>query len=176
VDRIPGDQVVTVIPVSGGRQAPAGWLCDVTIALAGPVGALKVPVNPAPLHALRAFATVRPTMFGTVWQAGVGVGVGAGVGVGGGVGAGVGVGVGVGGGVACGGVAVGGGIAVRAGVAPGGGGVLPGGSVGVAAGRDVGAGAPAGWPPESVAAGSFVAGVTELPPATGVSIAVGSEA
>jgi hypothetical protein len=64
----------------------------VTIALAGPVGALKDPVKPAPFHALRALATVRPTMFGTVWQAGVGVGVGAGVGVGGGVGAGVGVG------------------------------------------------------------------------------------
>ena len=90
MDRIPGDQVVTVIPVSGGRQEPAGWLCDVTIALAGPVGAEKVPVNPAPLQALRAFATVRPTMFGTVWQAGAGVGVGVGTGVGGGVGTGVG--------------------------------------------------------------------------------------
>ena len=144
MDRIPGDQVVTVIPVSGGRHAPGGWLCDVTIALAGPVGAEKAPVKPAPFHAFRAFATVRPTMFGTVWQAGVGLGVGAGVGVGGGVGPGVGVGagVGVGGGVVCGGVGVG--VAVGAGVAPSGTGVAPGCSVGVAAGRDVAPGAPAG--------------------------------
>ncbi len=81
MDRIPGDQVVTVIPVFGGRQAPAGWLWDVTIALAGPVGAVNGPVKPALFHALRAFATVRPTMSGTVWQAGCGVGVGVAAGV-----------------------------------------------------------------------------------------------
>ena len=102
-----------------------------------PSARVKAPVKPAPFHALRAFATVRPTMFGTVWQAGVGVGVGAGVGVGGGVGAGVGVGGGVGswrgGSRSC-------GVAVGAGVAPSGTGVAPGCSVGVAAGREVGAG------------------------------------
>jgi hypothetical protein len=37
-------------------------------------------------------------------------------------------------------------------------------------------GAPAGRPVESVAVGSFVAGATEPPPASGVSFAVGSEA
>ncbi len=156
---------MTVIPVFAGRQAPGGWLCDVTIALAGPVGAVKAPVKPAPFQALRAFATVRPTMFGTVWQAGCGVGVGAGVGVGGGVG------VGVGGGVACGGA-----VGVGVGLAVGGAGVASGASVGVAAGRDVDPGAPAGWRAGSVAAGSLVAGATEAPPASEVPVAVGSEA
>src|SRR6185369_17380356 len=62
------------------------------------------------------------------------------------------------------------------GLAVGGAGVAPGGSVGVAAGRDVDPGAPAGWRAGSVAAGSLVAGATEAPSASGVPVAVGSEA
>jgi len=53
---------------------------------------VKVPVNPAPVQALRALDTVMPARSGTV-RHGVGVGVGAGIGVGLGVGAGVGAGV-----------------------------------------------------------------------------------
>ena len=58
-----------------------------------------VVVNPAACHASRALATVMPTRFGTVAQAGVGVGCGVGVGVGVGFGVGVGVRLGVGFGV-----------------------------------------------------------------------------
>jgi hypothetical protein len=89
-------------------------------------------------------------MFGTVWQAGVGVGVGAGVGVGGGVGAGVAVG---------GGVTWGVGVGAAVGFAVGGAGVAPGGRVGVAAARDVGAGALIGCCAESVDVGWLAAGV-----------------
>lgn len=53
-------------------------------------------MNPAAVHAARAFDTVRPTRSGIVLHAGVGVGVRVGVGVADGVELGVGVGVGLG--------------------------------------------------------------------------------
>jgi hypothetical protein len=86
-----------------------------------PFAGVNDPVNPAPFQADRALATVWPTRFGTVLQAGVGSGVGAGDAVGLGVGTGVrfGVGAGVALGVAAG---VGPGVAVGAGVPGRGGG------------------------------------------------------
>jgi hypothetical protein len=143
-----GQEAVTSMALSGGKQAPADWFCEMTIRLAGPAGvAVKAPVKPAAVQALRAFDTVMPTRFGTVLQAGGGVGVGVGVGVG------CGVGIGVGGGVTCGvGVGVAVGLAVR------GAAVVPG-AVGIASGRVVRAGAWVGWPLESVAVGSLDPGV-----------------
>jgi hypothetical protein len=92
---------------------------------------LKVPVNPAAVHAVRAFATDIPTTSGTFRQEGVGCGVGSGVGAG--VGLGVRTGLGVGAAV---GRAVGRGVA--RGVAGTGGPARPAGAIGVDAGRTVG--------------------------------------
>src|SRR6187431_401981 len=93
-------------------QVPAVWLWSSTIHASRPFPAGEnAPLNPAPVQAVRASATVMPTRFGTVAH---GVGVGAGVGRGVGAGVGFGVGFGVGRGV---GAAVGAGWAVEAGVA-----------------------------------------------------------
>jgi hypothetical protein len=109
---------VTVIVVVGGRHAPGVRFWVATINLFRPLG-LNEPVNPAPVQADRAAATVFPTRFGTSLQAGVGVGVGAGVGRGVGAGVRLGVGAGVGFGVAAGvGFGVGTGVPVRGGGDP----------------------------------------------------------
>jgi hypothetical protein len=104
-----------------------------------PNAGLNDPLKPAAVQAARAFATVNPTRFGTIWQAGVAVGVGDGVGDGVGVGSGVGLGDSAGVGVAAGG-GVGGGAG---GV---GGGAVGGAAVGVPTGLSVGAGVGAGPP------------------------------
>ena len=88
--------VVTVIAVDAGRQAPAVELWPVTTRLFGPPPQLNAPVKPAAVQAVLAFATVLPTRFGTVVQAGVGAGVGADVGAGVGIGVEAGVPVGLG--------------------------------------------------------------------------------
>src|SRR5690348_11949086 len=75
-------------------QAPAVWVWSSTIHASRPFPAgEKAPLNPAPVQAVRASATVMPTKLGTL-EHGVGVGAGVGRGVGTGVGAGVGRGVG----------------------------------------------------------------------------------
>src|SRR5512133_2160488 len=83
-------------------QAPAVWVWSSTIHASRPFPAGEnAPLNPAPVQAARASATVMPTRFGTVTH-GVGVGAGVGRGVGAGVGRGVGFGVGCGVGAAAG--------------------------------------------------------------------------
>jgi hypothetical protein len=84
-----------------------------------PFAGSKDPVNPAPLHAARAFETVSPTRPGTSRHSGVGVGVGAGGGgavVGLGVLGGVGDGVVSGAGVGSGGAVSGSGTAPSVGI------------------------------------------------------------
>ena len=88
------------------------WVSTIHASRPLPAGE-KAPVKPAAVHVDLASATVMPTMSGTVWQAGVGVGRGVGVGVGRGVGVGVGLAVGVGVG------ATGVGVAPARGVVPG---------------------------------------------------------
>jgi hypothetical protein len=125
-----------------GRQAPGVslWVC--TILVFRPNAGVNDPLKPAAVQAARAFATVNPTRFGTIWQAGVAVGVGDGVGDGVGVGSGVGLGDSAGVGVGAGGGAV-----EVGGVAGGAGGVAVGGAaVGVSTGLSVGAGVGAGPP------------------------------
>lgn len=117
------------MPVSAARQAPAVWLCVSTTLLFRPNAGLNDPLKPAVAQAARAFATVEPTRFGTIWQPGSDVGgggaggcVGAGVRNGGGVGLGavVGFGVDVGGGAVDAGGAVGwGGLAAAVGLTVG---------------------------------------------------------
>jgi hypothetical protein len=134
---------VTKTLVPAGRQAPGVslWVC--TTLVFRPNAGLNEPLKPAAVQAARAFATVNPTRFGTIWQAGasVGVGVVVGVGVGAGVGAGVGdgAGVGLGNGVGV-GVGTGGGAVEVGGVA--GGGAPVGFPTGLSVGADVGTGPP----------------------------------
>lgn len=145
-----------------GRQAPAGWLWVSTILLFCPLAGLNDPVNPAAVHAARAFGTVEPTSWGTTAQTGVVVGLGVGVGVGFGAGFGAGVGLRVGAGV---------GAAVGAGVAPGvGGRVGCGTDVGflVATGRGVDAAGPRVGPlPCPVPVVSTGVGVAAVGPSDG---------
>lgn len=120
-----------MIVVLADRQSPAVRFCVTTICVFCPVRGVNEPVKPAAFQAVRALATVIPTSWGTVLQAGVGVGVGVGEGVGVGVGVTVGVGVGTG---------VGWGTGVGLGVRP-----AVGVGVGVVVGRLVGTGVlPAG--------------------------------
>src|SRR5438128_9465974 len=66
-----GGLCVTVTVVVGGSHCPGlddGFVvCAVTASVSDPDAGLKVPeLNPADVHAVRAFATVRPTRFGTL--------------------------------------------------------------------------------------------------------------
>lgn len=60
---------VTVTVVVGTRQSPGAELglvvCPLTTFVSLPEAGLKAPVNPAPVHADRAWATVRPVKVGT---------------------------------------------------------------------------------------------------------------
>jgi hypothetical protein len=134
-------EYVTTMLVSAAMQAPGVSLCVCTTLLVRPNAGLNDPLKPAAVQAARAFATVNPTRFGTIWQAGAGAGVGVGDGAGDGVGAGVGNGSGVGLGNGAGvGVSAGGGAVGVGGVAAGGA------AVGVPTGSKVGAGVGAGPP------------------------------
>jgi hypothetical protein len=132
--------------VPAAMQAPGVSLCVCTTLLVRPNAGLNDPLNPAAVQAARAFATVDPTRFGTIWQAGAGAGVGVGVGAGVGLGPVVGLGVDAGGGA----IGVGGAV---------GGGAPVGTAIGVAVGADVGEGASTVGRAVGVAPGSSGAGL-----------------